>query len=791
MFKRATRLAAIALAIVAAGCSGSDGSQGPQGIQGPAGNSGNNGTDYTAVLKNEACGGCHEGTGGFHQSVYSKYTNGTSYTLAIDSVQTVGTTSAMKVSITTDGTTPYTGDPNLVWIDQKTFYATFYNPATRQFLGSFSYANPSPTDIPGQYVVTTATSGAGALFAPEAAGSAAFAYSYIAKNQIGVESGYSLYDDVVNVGRVFNGPIGYESVANVSACERCHGAPYQKHGYRQARVPGLPDFVGCKTCHYDTRVGSDHGWQILADDPVAFANQNGVATTAQKTQYKYTANVMNDVHMSHAMEFEYPQSMANCVTCHAGKMAPGTFGSTSAVGVLDNSNFKLATCKSCHPVKGPESRGAAQAKYIQSGRAPALEPMMANTTTAAATSHAAILTDTLYTTTRTCTGCHDGSTAPSFAELHSGYDRQIYTSQNNGQKFSDVFTATIDAASITTQMLKVSFSVTKGATSDPALLASVTPTVLIGLYGYDSKDFLVDPHGRDAGAGTGNRTLEWVYGASHNRFKALKAMPRADGSFQFTVDLGTWASQIATSSNPKNDIRRLEIAILPTLKLADGTVVSVKSPTKTFDLLRKVFDPNFFSPIVDSDKCNKCHDALAVTFHTPDRGNVTTCRFCHNTKSGAGHLEMQSRSIDSYVHAIHNFQAFDIGGVDFADTVAKTWYNLKTESTYPLFTVLACESCHNSGTYTSPPWQGSSMPGVHSASATLTNGTRSINGIPSYVQGPGARACGSCHRAQAIKEDNAGALSIVNEHVKANGYLLQETGGILADAISKIMSIFN
>ena len=29
---------------------------------------------------------------------------------------------------------------------------------------------------------------------------------------------------------------------------------------------------------------------------------------------------MNDVHMSHAMEFPYPQSMSNCVTCHEGKL---------------------------------------------------------------------------------------------------------------------------------------------------------------------------------------------------------------------------------------------------------------------------------------------------------------------------------------------------------------------------------------------------------------------------------------------------------------------------------------
>ena len=51
---------------------------------------------------------------------------------------------------------------------------------------------------------------------------------------------------------------------------------------------------------------------------------------------------MNDVHMSHAMEFPYPQSMSNCVTCHEGKLDT----------VLSDANFKVETCKSCHPVTG-------------------------------------------------------------------------------------------------------------------------------------------------------------------------------------------------------------------------------------------------------------------------------------------------------------------------------------------------------------------------------------------------------------------------------------------------------
>ena len=83
------------------------------------------------------------------------------------------------------------------------------------------------------------------------------------------------------------------------------------------------------------------------------------------------------------------------------------------------------------------------------------------------------------------------------------------------------------------------------------------------------------------------------------------------------------------------------------------------------------FDDDFYSPIVQvADGCETCHDALATNYHSPDRGgNIVVCRMCHITKSGGSHLEMQSRSIDSYAHAIHAIQAFDIGDIDFTDPV--------------------------------------------------------------------------------------------------------------------------
>ena len=123
----------------------------------------------------------------------------------------------------------------------------------------------------------------------------------------------SLFDDVANAALPF-GAAGtdYVSVANVEGCVKCHGEPYLKHGFRAAEVAGLPDFAACKSCHYTGRNGFLSSLQYQADDPLSWAT--GVAAPAGL--YTYEGSIVNDTHMAHAMEFPYPQSMANCSTCH-------------------------------------------------------------------------------------------------------------------------------------------------------------------------------------------------------------------------------------------------------------------------------------------------------------------------------------------------------------------------------------------------------------------------------------------------------------------------------------------
>jgi len=165
---------------------------------------------------------------------------------------------------------------------------------------------------------------------------------------------------------------------------------------------------------------------------------------------------------------------------------------------------------------------------------------------------------------------------------------------------------------------------------------------------------------------------------------------------------------------------------------------------------------------------------------------------CHITKSGGSHLEMESRSIDSYVHAIHSFQAFDIGDIDFADPVAAMEYEHHIETPYPTHGITDCESCHNPGTYNVPD-QSMSLPGLLSASDEITGWDRNIGTVPSVVTGPASRACGSCHRAELINEDDANGLLSLNQHTNLGSYMIDagdDPTATLMDTINQAMANF-
>ena len=242
--------------------------------------------------------------------------------------------------------------------------------------------------------------------------------------------------------------------------------------------------------------------------------------------------------------------------------------------------------------------------------------------------------------------------------------------------------------------------------------------------------------------------------------------------------------------------------------------MGLTAPTKTFDLVGKAFVDNYFQgthAVVEVAKCNKCHDALGTTFHEGSYGgnNITLCRTCHVTTSGASHLEMQSRGIDSYVHAIHKFEAFDIAGIDFTDPVFAKRYTEHVEHGFPNFTIKNCEACHATSsssvpvTY-NPADNSTSLPGLESAAAKLTHGwvdlttgepaagPRNIGAVPALVTGPASRACGGCHKGVLINEDDEAKLAAFQSHMAMGGYNVENdsAGTYVYKMIDKIMTYF-
>jgi OmcA/MtrC family decaheme c-type cytochrome len=804
MLTRSLKFFLFTLMLVAAlmmfGC-GDDGSPGPPGPAGEKGDPGDPSPGIeAAAVEPETCVICHGSVDQTeHQSIYNMYTDASTLALTINGVTSQagtdpGTFDATVTFTITQNGAPYTDVDGLPSLDQKRFYAVAYDPATATFDNSVSFGGiPGPdNDGDGRPDFTTNFVATGNLGEYEAYAigadydPAAFTdgqlYGYVTKGELDVEefhgSHVDLFNDVANATLLIGAGAAdtYTSPANVAGCKKCHGDPYLKHGYRAAQVTGsLGDFSACKACHYDTRNGGHEDWQILVADPDRFAeiHEGDSVTDEEETTYAYTANVMNDVHMSHSMEFGYPQNIANCATCHDGKLE---------TDVLIDENFTLETCKSCHPVETNDYEAAGEDNPIHGEAAPSLRSLW---NAPGAFSHSNVDLET-----QECNVCHSvgGQIGPLFSKLMPGYDPLIYA-DNEGTKYSEIFHAKIDSAEYADNILTVSFHFEEDAVVVNPTAFSVTdinPYLMVGLYGYDTKDFIIDGHARTSdtnGDGVISRQsgdasdLEAtiISETSDNPRFTIDSAP-GDGTYVVKVDLSKWADQIDGVQ-----IKKAEIAVRPQLEnpaLNDGTgdLVALNAPSRTFDLTTNAFVDDFFgNDIVDVQGCNKCHDALATTFHSADRGgNVTVCRLCHVSSNPGSHLEMQSRAIDSYAHAIHSFQGFDIGDVDFADPVQAVAWEIETEHFFPNFTAKNCEACHKAGAYMVPDEFYSLSAVLSSSDYPLENKVRNIGDVPSYVTGPGYRSCGGCHRAEFIKEDEAGELLALNSHAKDMGYLVED-----------------
>jgi OmcA/MtrC family decaheme c-type cytochrome len=385
-----------------------------------------------------------------------------------------------------------------------------------------------------------------------------------------------------------------------------------------------------------------------------------------------------------------------------------------------------------------------------------------------------------------CTTCHGTGIARPLDELHTGYDVNI--TDATGQRYSDSFTVAIDNITLNGDLLTIEFSASN---------VDIIPELLVSFYGWNSKNYLIPSHDRDANAaacpgfyGDGCQ-MEYVPESSGGGANPLFTEDAASvpGDWMVTLDMAAFQA-VKTADIPtliaNGDVRMAEITLTPELTVdVGGTDVEVvlNAVGQTFDLTTSMLVNDYFkgaNATVDTDKCNVCHDSLASSFHAQTGrggGGIQVCKNCHNPTYDGSHIEMASRSIDNYVHAIHSFQAFDPGD-DFGtfDPVLAKRYDQHIKHTFPNFTIRNCEACHLPGTYDVPD-QSQSMPGVASDSDTVatwyemvsTGGNipstiaqevpagRNIGTVPELVMGPGSRACGACHRADLINADDAGA----------------------------------
>ncbi len=659
----------LVLALALAACAGAAGPEGPAGPQGPAGPAGPAGLAgqpgapgevmvQEAAIQPETCSICHKDAGATHQASYDDlYQDGVIQVSDLAYKYSAGS-HIVTFMMTKNGAPFNAKDADSIGIYFVPYTGTnfqFDPPSDRQsLLGDLACdaTGACTSTLVGDDLQIRTTPGLIVLYGRD--------------ETIGTIPGTRVTQNRYPFAALLETGSGvdYVSAANVSGCEKCHTVPYLKHSYIYGEVNHDPatDFYTCKACHLDNGEGGHFEWQLLVDDPAFAADylaHDTPLSPEQEAKYAYNTTLMNDVHMSHAMEFPYPQSMANCVTCHEGKLDV----------VLSDANFTVQTCKSCHPVTGAVAEGE--------------EPAYDTTGLALETILPPDIHGSMDLNATDCTSCHgEGKVAKPFNQIHTGYDQVIYTA--DGLKYSEAITVTVDSASFDGSTLNIQFSAVESPDLEGLDVANISPTVMVGLYGWDTKDYIIGPHERlidDNADGTidssDQRTLEYVVGEEHPRFTTVAA---AGGKWEVTADLSNWTDMIADGS-----VKRVEIGVLPALKNADDVMLALNAPSRTFDLGANAFADDFYAPIAKvTDGCNNCHDALATTFHTPDRGgNVVICRMCHITKSGGSHLELQSRSIDSYIHAIHSFQGFDIGDVDFADPVQALHYEAHVDIPIP------------------------------------------------------------------------------------------------------------
>ncbi|HEY3270195.1 MAG TPA: OmcA/MtrC family decaheme c-type cytochrome [Geothrix sp.] len=168
--------------------------------------------------------------------------------------------------------------------------------------------------------------------------------------------------------------------------------------------------------------------------------------------------------------------------------------------------------------------------------------------------------------------------------------------------------------------------------------------------------------------------------------------------------------------------------------------------------------------IVDTAKCNDCHNVLGVftasAYHAGERNNAESCHFCHNPNQSSS---AWSANASTFLHGIHG------GG---KRTVPFNWHATTPTSTFANVTYPAilnnCEACHVPGSY---DFSNSAN------AAAIPNMLFSTVGKGIYNNNPATNPTGYFSISPYVVADNVQNYGTGPSYSAATGVLTQDVAG--------------
>jgi len=630
MFKRASRLAAVALAIAAAGCSGSDGAQGPQGPQGVQGPVGPPGPQITATT--EQCTGCHAGT------LPTQHVLGGEVT--VSNVVVAATNANADITVTYN--VKVDGQNRNDFTNAQSGYTWVYpDPATvttvggvRTTLATTQYKVTS--NMNGNYTAVLAGFGpAGAT--PIAAGTTIF---------LRTDVGNAMDGKIGALGATIVGDYGSRAhdIVGDDACMACHGNHVWAArdatsglpiGHESANPQGVE---ACIVCHNrfdraESRLGTTgnsgtatgtrlmgyvHGIHnsknMAAGMNVDLDPSASVTVVLQNPDGTYPRN--GSTNPADWFSVGFPGYMNNCSTCH---------NTPARLAAVANAKVSWALCMSCHNDWNGFSRTQA---------------------TGDLTFHRSYQ----YTKDCSASGCHGAAAPATLASFHNGLKTEraglIWDGADQsvvqGKRVVMAITGvSFDPGSTTT--LAITWTATlDGTPVNPCNSSLASGPVFFGL---------------KANAATGqiasNMSILRAYAQANdwvNGITGVTSPGQPSGAVTLAASNTTCSGTVATTrvAAEKTTAARAVVALQgkpqitfdPAVATSNEVIqIRAQTPTREFVPTTGAVPATQRRTLVSVDKCNACHLGSLYQHGGNRVDKVELCVMCHNPASS----EQQNR----------------------------------------------------------------------------------------------------------------------------------------------------